>query len=448
MMQRRQFLTATGAASLAALLGSAGGSSAATDDYRALVVVYLNGGNDGSNTLVPTDSAYNDYQSARQNLALAKSSLHALPGTAAGHTFGLHPALQPLVDLYGQSRLAFIANVGPLIVPCTAAQVLAGSVEVPPFLMSHSDQTAIVQGWNVSDNISGWAGRALETLPSRLRNRLSAVTSDTNRTLVLGNQSPVSFLSPHGDSWWGIGDLARPSEIGAQALGRMAKWQFANAYEAEFARTFGHAYDDGTFIAQARAAAVPSAFDFGNDSEHIVPGLRGLASVLPYFRNQGLKRQVFLQSWGSFDTHANQRGNGPQTQDAQLAVLAKALAAFDATNRANGLDMNVVTLVMTEFGRTTRPGSGGGSEHAWGNHWFALGGPVAGRTVLGRFPSLVLGGVDDGDPGRNGRMVPTTSVDQVGATLMQWMGLSPTQFHDVFPHLVNFPQKTIALLRS
>ncbi len=192
----------------------------------------------------------------------------------------------------------------------------------------------------------------------------------------------------------------------------------------------------------------PPAADFGNDSEQIVPGLRNLASLLPYFKSQGLKRQVFLQSWGGFDTHANQRGSAAETQDAQLAVLAKALAAFDVTNRANGMDMNVVTLVMTEFGRTIRPGSGGGSEHAWGNHWFALGGPVAGGTVLGQFPSLVLGGRDDGDVNRNGRLVPTTSVDQLGATLMQWMGLLPTQFHDVFPNLVRFPQKTIALLRA
>ena len=180
-----------------------------------------------------------------------------LPGTAAGHTFGLHPALAPLVNLYTQERLAFIANVGPLIEPATAAQVLAGTVDVPPFLMSHNDQTAIVQGWTVQDDTSGWAGRALELLPSRLQNRLAAVTSDTNRTLVLGRRSPVSFMDGNGNnSWWGIGDLGRPQEIGAQSLGRMAQWQFANAYEAEYARTYGMAFDDGTFIAQARAAVV------------------------------------------------------------------------------------------------------------------------------------------------------------------------------------------------
>ena len=449
MTTRRRLLGAAGLLPAAALLGTLPGrGDAAIDDYRVLVVVYLNGGNDGNNTLVPTDAMYTDYQAARQNLALPKSSLVALPGTAAGHSFGLHPALQPMVDLYGQQRLAFISNVGPLVEPCTAQQVLDGAVDVPPFLLSHSDQTAIVQGWTVSDDNSGWAGRGLELLPSSLRNRAAAVTMDTNRTLVLGRRSSVSTLTPDGARYWGIGDLGHPEQVGTQSLVRMAQWQFANPYEAEYARTYGLAIDDSTFFTQALENAVAPAADFGGADEQIARNLRSIASVLPYFKSVGLKRQVILLQWGGFDTHTNQRGSDRNTQDAQFAVLAKALKAFDDTNRANGLDMNVTTLVMTEFGRTVRPGSGGGSEHAWGNHWWAFGGPVAGGSVVGTFPSPVLGGPDDGDLGRNGRHVPTISSDQVGATLMQWLGLSSSLFHDVFPNLVNFPLKTIPLLRA
>ena len=128
--------------------------------------------------------------------------------------------------------------------------------------------------------------------------------------------------------------------------------------------------------------------------------------------------------------------------------MAKALAAFDETNKANGMDMNVVSVVMSEFGRTLRPGSGGGSEHAWGSHWMAMGGPVAGGNVVGSFPSLVLGGTDDGDLGKNGRFVPTIGSDQVGATLLQWLGVSSTNFVNVFPDLANFQTKTIPLFRS
>jgi uncharacterized protein (DUF1501 family) len=447
MLHRRQFLGAAGAATASGLLGGVSLESlAAGDDYRALVVVYLNGGSDGNNLIVPTDGAYGDYQTARANLAIPKASLKALPGTAAGHSFGLHPALAPLLPLYQQQRLGFIANVGPLVEPATATQVLNNSVRLPPFLMSHNDQTAIVQGWTVTDDTSGWAGRGLEQLDSRLRHPLAAVTLDTNRTLVLGKQSPVTFMPPDGARYWGRADLADPGTVSAQQLKRMARWQFANAYEAEYARTLGYAVSDSTRLTKAFLAAQPPSADFGTD--WLGSNLKSLASVLPVFKGEGLKRQVFLTQWGGFDTHTNQRGSDPNTQDAQFAVLAQALKAFDDTNRANGLDENVVTLVMTEFGRTVRPGSGGGSEHAWGNHWFAFGGPVAGGTVHGRFPSLVLGGPDDGDPGQNGRHVPTTSCDQVGAALMQWLGLDSSKFETVFPNLVNFTQKTTALLRA
>ncbi len=448
MIDRRHFLGAAGALATGSLLGGASSSGrAAGEDYRALVVVYLNGGNDGHNVLVPTDAAYNDYQSARANLAIPKSSLKALAGSAAGHTFGIHPSLAPLAALYDARRLGFVANVGPLVEPATAAQVLDRAVRVPPFLLSHSEQTAIVQGWTVADDNSGWAGRGLEGLAPELRHPLSAVTMDTNRTLVLGRQSPVTFMPPGGTRWWGRADLAYPETAAAQSLNRMARWQFANPYEAEFARTLGYAVSDSTHLTRAFLAATPPAGDFGAD-EWLANNLRSLASVLPVFKAEGLRRQVFLAHWGGFDTHTNQRGVDANTQDMQFVSLGKALRAFDDANVANGMDSTVVTLVMTEFGRTVRPGSGGGSEHAWGNHWFAFGGPVAGGTVHGSFPSAVLGGPDDGDEGKNGRHVPTIASDQVGATLMAWLGLPPTEFETVFPNLANFSQKTVALLRA
>jgi uncharacterized protein (DUF1501 family) len=449
MIGRRQLIGGGAAAAALAgttsLLGLADRSQAAGEDYRALVVVFLTGGSDGNNMLVPTDAMYNDYQLARANLALPKASLATLPGSAAGHTFGLHASLAPLVPLYSQQRLGFIANAGPLVVPTTALQARTNAVDLPPFLLSHSDQVAIQQGWTVRDDTSGWAGRALELLPSVLRNPLAAVTMDNSRTLVLGRRSPVSFMPKDGARYWGPADLARPDSAAAQSINRMAQWQFANAYEAEYARTFGYAVSDATRITKSLESARAPAADFGNSE--LGQRLRALASVMPVFKEQGLRRQVFLVQWGQFDTHTNQRGSGATTQDTQFIDVAKALAAFDDTQRANGMDNNVVTLLMSDFGRTVRPGSGGGSEHSWGNHWLAMGGPVAGGTVHGIFPSPVLGGVDDGDPGRNGRHVPTTGTDQIGATLMNWMGLPPSLYHEVFPDLVNFPTKTVPLLR-
>jgi len=439
-------LTGLGALGIGGLLSQASEPAFAVgEDYRALVVLFLFGGCDGNNLIVPTDAMYGDYQAARQNLALPRASLAALPGVAAGHNFGLHAALAPLVPMYANRRLALIANAGPLVVPTTALQARTNAVELPPFLLSHSDQVAIQQGWGVGDDASGWGGRGLELLPSTLRHPLAAVTMHHERTLVKGRRTPPSLFSSDGGRYWGTADLAFPGTKSSQALHQMARWQFANRYEAEYSRTLGGALNDSVLFTQALLQAKEPAGDFG--SGELPEKLRALAKVLPMFKAQGYRRQIFLVAWGSFDTHVNQRGSGERTQDAQFVVMAKALAAFDESNRASGLDMNVATLMLSDFGRTVRPGSGGGSEHAWGNHWFAFGGPVNGGTVLGTFPSPVLGGPDDGDGSRNGRHVPTISTDQVGATMMQWMGLDPSAFHEVFPNLANFQQKTIPLLR-
>jgi uncharacterized protein (DUF1501 family) len=451
-MDRRHFLRFAGAAPAVSLLGGASllgelsPAAAAASDYRALVVIFLNGGNDGLNSLVPTDGAYGDYAAARPELALSKNVLAALAGSSAGHTFGVHPALAPLASLYNQGRMAWIANAGPLVQPATAPQVIERSVPVPSFLLSHSDQTMWQQGWLGDSDGSGWAGRGLEMLPTALRNELSAVTMNTDRTLVLGRNSAVSFLPAAAPRYWGLADLAQPQAPGAQALNRMARWQFSNQYEAEYARTFGRSVLESTSITEAALTAAPAAGDFGSDE--LSRNLRQLATLMPVFKRRSYKRQVFLVQWGSFDTHAAQRGTAATSQDAQLATLARALAAFDQANVASGLDQSVVSLMMSDFGRTLRQASGGGSDHAWGNHWFALGGPVKGGQVVGTFPTLTLGGPDDSDPNKGGRFVPTTSTDQVGATLMQWLGLPGDQLDAVFPNLANFSQKTINLLRA
>lgn len=449
-MDRRHFLRHAGALPAISLLGGASllgdDAHAAGDDYRAVVVLFLNGGNDGLNCLVPTDGAYNDYAAARPELALAKSVLTPLAGSSAGHTFGLHPALAALAPLYDGGRMAWIANAGPLVRPATARQVIDRAVQVPSFLLSHSDQVMWQQGWLGDADTSGWAGRGLELLPANLRNAANAVTMNTDRTLVLGKNSPVSFLSPWDARHWGQADLAQPQTAAAQSLNRMARWQFANGYEAEYARTFGRSVQESTLFTEAALQAGTPQGDFGSDD--LSRSLRKLASLLPVFKRRGFKRQVFLVQWGNFDTHAAQRGTAATSQDAQLAQFARALAAFDTANRASGVDGNVVSLMMSDFGRTLRQASGGGSDHAWGNHWLALGGPVRGGQVLGTFPTLTLGGPDDSDPNKGGRFVPTTSTDQVGATLMGWLGLPESELVKAFPHLANFGQKTLNLLHA
>ncbi|NBS45739.1 MAG: DUF1501 domain-containing protein [Betaproteobacteria bacterium] len=450
-MNRRDLLRRFGAWPLmSAGLGAAGAlvlpRSAMAADYRALVCVFLSGGNDGNNLLVPTDGAYADYSAARFDLALPRDSLVALSGTSAGHAFGVHPAASGLATLYNQKRLAFIANVGPLVQPVTAAQVLNHTAVVPPFLLSHSDQVAMQQGWSGDEDASGWAGRSLELLPADLRHSVNALSADNDRTLVLGRASGVASFRPGGARYWGTADLAQPSTAATQSLNRMAQWQFSNDYESEYARTFGAAVEESTIITQAFLRSTTPQGDFGSDD--LSRNLRSIAQVLPAFKAMGYRRQVFLLHWGQFDTHTGQRGTGERTQDAQIATLSQAITAFDAAIRAAGMDTDVTTLMMSDFGRTLKPASGGGSDHAWGNHWFVAGGAVAGGQVVGQLPSLKLGGTDDFDRAGEGRFVPTLSSDQVGATIMQWMGLPSASLLGAFPHLANFSRRNLGFMQA
>lgn len=422
------------------------GALADSADYRAVVVVNLSGGADGNDILIPTDGAYADYARVRSSLALPKDGLVSLYGTSAGHAFALPPSLKDLAPLYAEGRMAMVANVGALIKPVTAQQVLNRTAVVPPFLGSHSDQTAYIQGWLGDADPSGWAGRAIELMPAALRKSMPVVSYSGDYTLLLGKQSRVTQTQSSYGNYWGVADLARPTSTWARSIEAMASLQSRNPFEAEYSRTLKATFDDSlAFTAAAGKATTPA----GNFPDHALGrDLRHLASLLPVFKAQGIRRQVFLVNLGPFDTHVSQRGTGEFSLDSMLAMVGPALAAFDTSVRAAGLDQNVVTLTMSEFGRTLQPASGGGTDHAWGSHWWLIGGPVQGRQVFGQFPSLVLGGADDGDPWKKGRWVPTTSGDQVGASLMQWLGLPQDKFVEAFPNLANFPQKTLPLLRA
>lgn len=445
---KRHFLTSAG------LLGSAALASALlpreqawAGDYKALVVVTLDGGNDGHNLLVPMDAAYADYARARTDvLAIPKDSLAPLSGSFIGHQFGLHPGLKPVAELFNQERVAVLANAGALIQPATPEQVRERSVRLPPFLMSHNDQTSFTQG--AVEDTSGWAGRGLERLPSPLKNRVAAITMNHQRTLVQGQSTAVSFLNGVGDVWWSRSDLLNEANPYTQAIMRMGRLQFSNDYEREYAKTLGYTLDDAVLFAKAGQIAKEPAADFGDLGDWFTRQAHDLAMLLPVFKSLGLKRQVFQLSFGGFDHHTGQRGSTAMTQDGMLATLGRVLRAFDESVRASGMDREVVTLVMTEFGRTLRPGSGNGSEHAWGTHFLAMGGAVQGGQVLGSFPSLVLGGPDDVDEGQNGRFVPTIGTDQIGASLFNWMGLPNGSFEKVFPYLKYHKDQLLPLVHA
>ena len=421
-------------------------SRAAAVDYRALVVLVLAGGVDGHHMLVPLDAGYGDYQRSRTSLAMVKSSLVPLSGKVSGRSFGLHPALGAWAPLYAAGRLAFVANAGPLIQPVTAAQVMAGTAPVPMFLMSHYDQALLQQGRDPLIHLSsGWAGRGVEALPRELHNPLAAMDLSLGSVVARGPSTLPAALRTGYVNWAWL-DFSDPHSRGTLTLRQLAANQSTNAYQAQYLRTFQAALEADLLQSRLIPRAVTPTQDFGGSQ--LGDHLRQLASMLPVFVAEGFRRQVFAVNWGRFDTHDGQRGTGQYAHDTQFADLAQAVAAFDAAVHMHGLGENVTVLMLTDFGRTLRTSSGGGSEHAWGTHLFALGGAVAGGTVHGIFPDLTLGGPDDFDVDKGGRHVPTTSTDQVAASVLRWLGVPAERLNDIVPYLHHFASPTIALMRA
>ena len=433
-------LASVGALGTTAWLEGGMGELANADDlgdYKALVCVYLNGGNDGNNTLIPIDAAYGDYARARGGLALSKDSLTPLGGTSAGHQFAIHPGIAPLAKLYQNKTLSWIANMGPLVQPVTASSILDMKGVTPPFLFSHIDQTNIQQGWDgVSSTITGWAGRGVEALSSSHRHPLQLLSYNNNMTLLRGMVTPVTSAPKQYANYFGSANLLRPTDTQLQAIQSIAKLTSANDWDNIRLKNLTHTLNDAQSIAYALANVPQPAGNYGTDDLSLM--LQQTAKLMLAAKTAGLKRQVFLVSWGAFDTHSGQLGTGQLNQDGQLATLGATLDAFNQSIQGFGLSNNVITFSLSDFARTLQPVGGDGTDHAWGNHHFVMGGPVQGGNVLGTFPSLTLGGPDDMDLGKKGRWAPTTSTDQLGATLMTWMGLGSSKLNKVFPNLKNF----------
>lgn len=457
MNARRDFLKkismAAGAGvGVGAGLYSLNSFSAGLSGFKALVVIHLSGGNDANDLIVPMDGAYSDYTKSRPSIAVSKAALSQLSGTHLGHTMGLNTAMSPLLSSFNSGRLAFVVNAGALIKPTTAAEVLNGKAVLPPFLYSHPEQTQYLQGWMGDEDPSGWAGRAMEAIAgnSALKAPLISVRT-SNNTLVLGQKSRVVNADTGNSRYLGSADLTNPNNRWTQILESLTRLQSPTAVEAEYARTFRGAFLDTRELAIASRSATEPAATF-KDTE-IGRRMRFFAQTLPYYKASGSTRQVYFTEWGQFDTHANQRNtdntSGKEDQDTQLMQLADAMAAFDQAMMAAGMSNEVAVFVTSEFNRTLDPAAGNGSDHAWGGHWMVMGGRVNGAKMYGnKFPSLVLGGVDDAHNGKRGYWVPQFSSDQVAADLLMWLGLPESKLTEVMPNLKNFAQKNVGFMNG
>ncbi len=451
-MDRRTFvnrlLVAGGLSGASALTFNASmAASSNLSGYKALVCIHLNGGCDGNDVIVPTDSAHADYIKSRPNVGLKKDALTPLSGSFLGHTMGLNPALKSLVPLFNTGKLGAIVNVGPLVKPTTAQEVLAGTAKLPPFLYSHPEQTALVNGWMGDQDPSGWGGRAMEAMDPVAAFKSPLISVNNNQsTLVLGQRSKIITASSYPSTNIGRANLLDPKNQWTQIMDSLSRFQSPNQVSAEYARTFKGIFADAQELALA-AQKVPEPSGFG--AAGISRQLAMVSRLVSYYKTTGATRQIFSLQWGSFDTHTNQRGVNdlPLGQDTQLSDLAEALVSFQAALEKTGLSNDVALLVTSEFGRTLDEASGLGSDHAWGNHWLVMGNTVKGGQMYGaKFPSLVLGGVDDAHPQKRGYWVPQISNDQVAADLLTWLGLPSTSLTTVLPNLNNFSNKTVGFM--
>ncbi len=454
-LRRLGHLGVAGAAAPWALNLAAIGEAAAFsgDGYKALVCVFLYGGNDHGNTLIPYDDAgYAEYARVRDALALSRGSLGATAlgggGLPAGRQYALAPQLAPLKPLFDGGKLALQLNVGPLQQPTTLAQYQARAVPLPPKLFSHNDQQSVWQSSAAEGSVRGWGGRLGDlALSGNGGQSLFTCMSVTGNAVFLSGNQALAYQIGTGGAVAIQGVTSNDGMYGAaacrEALRTLITQGRPNLLENELNRITSRSLDSHAVLAGALAgstgqfdAALPDAV--GGRKRTLNQQLKMVARLIAARGQLGLKRQVFLVSLGGFDTHDNLLARHPVL----LTELGAALAGFQQAIDALGVGQQVTTFTASDFGRTMTS-NGGGSDHGWGSHHLVMGGAVRGDAYYGRAPEALLGGPEDVG---QGRLLPSTSVDQYAATLARWFGVSDGEMALVAPGIGNFSERNLGFL--
>lgn len=444
ILSRREFLAASAQLAGAGIgfsrFGLMNASAQTSGDYRALVCIFLFGGNDGNNMVIPGGNGYAQYASLRPGLTIDQNALLAV-NSKAGTAYGLHPNLAAVHPLYGEGKMAIVANVGVLYKPTTRTEYTSRSVPVPSNLFSHSDQQ---QQWQTGHfdyfRGTGWAGRTADQVaymnaPSKFP---TAVSLAGNPVLLTGEHTkPATLQAGSTPALTGSGGTAFLEQRGA-ALQEIIALDSGLTMIQQAGQSLKDGIDIGKLIQSATAAAPPLATTFPNTN--LGRQLTDIAKLIGVRASLGMRRQIFFASLGGFDTHANQLA----THVTLMTQLSEAVAAFYRATEELGVANSVVTFTESEFGRTMQPSAGAGTDHAWGSHHFLFGAAVKGGDLYGKYPQLALGGPDDS--GSRGSWIPTTSLDQYGATLARWFGVPPASLDAIFPNLKNFSVRDLGFL--
>ena len=414
-----------------------------TPGYKALVCIFLFGGNDANNMIVPIDTAgYTNYQTIRANLALAQGSL--LPLQIGGQAnFGFHPSLPELQGLFNTDKaLAILANVGTLVQP-TTRQNYQKFQNLPQNLFSHSDQQNQWQTTQLNGlPNAGWAGKVADKIVPAFNSAAlfpPILSVAGNPLFTTGNVTRPFTMSPGSTPGAQGFDSSAASQARFLATQQLLTFDTGISLVQAASTVTGQSIQEGAVLANAlkNIPAIQTVFPANNG---LASQLKQVAQVVAARSALNINRQIFFCSIGGFDTHSDQLG----AQAGLLKSLSQAMSAFYQATVELGVASSVSTFTLSEFSRTFQPGSNAGTDHAWGGHQLAMGGAVLGNSIYGTFPTLALGSPDD--TGNNGRWIPSTSVDQYAATLASWFGVSNADLPSIFPNLVNFPTSNLGFL--
>jgi len=443
-------------------------------DYKALVCIFLQGGNDSNNLIIPTiQSEYDNYAAIRTPvLAIPQSSILSTGYTdVAGHSYGLHPACPELLTLFGEGKLAFLFNAGTLVFPMTRAQYLGGILQKPPQLFSHADQ---VTQWQTSipdqPPTTGWGGRCADLLNSVQPGApisLCVSLSGAN-TFEVGN-----IVSQYSVSTSGAISLQGVSGARLAALTNILGLNYPNLQEQAYAGVANHSIQSSSVLNTAitntagnywtnpfpvTVTNLVSNVKFGST---LAPQLQMVARLIEAGNRAianggfGMKRQIFFCQVGGYDLHTGQTNysnNNPNNVLAGahsnlLAELSQSLYAFQRAMEQleplyPGISQKITAFTASDFSRTF-PSNGQGSDHGWGSHHVILGGAVKGGKTYGTFPTLAVNGPDDTG---TGRWIPTTAIDQYFGTLATWFGVDNSNLATIFPNIGRFAMSNLGFI--